>query len=153
MVVSTHIAEGTDEEFHVLLVEDNDDHAELFRRVLARLNQPVSLTRVSDGHEALEYLRERRTEEAPAAPDLVLLDLTLPRIEGHKVLAEIKNDPRLKRLPVVIMSTSNAPIDVRRAYDEHANSYLVKPIDPVLYRNMVEAVVSYWRKWNTAPVD
>ncbi|MCB9708085.1 MAG: response regulator [Myxococcales bacterium] len=153
MLGSTHIAEDTGEEFHVLLVEDNDDHAELFRRVLGRIKQPILLTRVADGHEALEYLRERGVEDAPERPDLVLLDLKLPRIEGHKVLAEIKNDPRLKRLPVVIMSTSNAPIDVRRAYDEHANSYLVKPIDPTVYRNMVEAVVSYWRKWNTAPAD
>lgn len=150
-VSSTEHQNTDDSNFQLLLVEDNDDHAELFRRVLTRLNLPVTLTRASDGAEALDYLRERRDQQESTTPDMILLDLKLPRMDGHSVLAEIKQDPNLQRLPVVILSTSNAPSDVRRAYEAQANSYLVKPVDPIQYRDMVRDLVVYWSTWNESP--
>lgn len=147
---STQHVDTDDGSFHLLLVEDNDDHAELFRRVLSRLNLPVTLTRASDGPEALDYLRQGLDQQDSVIPDMVLLDLKLPRMDGHSVLAEIKQDPNLLRLPVIILSTSNAPSDVRRAYEAHANSYLVKPVDPIEYRDMVRDLILYWSTWNEA---
>jgi len=150
-VGSTQQVDTGEGKFHLLLVEDNDDHAELFRRVLTRLDLPVTLTRAADGPEALDYLRQGQENQEPATPDMVLLDLKLPRMDGHSVLAEIKQDPSLHRLPVIILSTSNAPSDVRRAYEAHANSYLVKPVDPIEYRDMVRDLILYWSTWNETP--
>ncbi len=153
MANGTHTdAEGSG--FHILLVEDNDDHAELFRRMLAYLELPVTLSRASDGSEALVLLRNHDGQDTPPiSPDVVLLDLKLPRMDGHAVLKEIKQDPKLRHMPVIIMSTSNAPSDVRRAYDAYANGYLVKPIDPVEYRTMVRDFVMYWHNWNEPPIQ
>jgi CheY-like chemotaxis protein len=84
-------------------------------------------------------------------PDLILLDLNLPKKDGREVLAEIKNDPELKTIPIVILTTSEAELDITKAYDYNVNSYLVKPLDFEKFSNMIEAFGFYWVVWNKYP--
>jgi CheY-like chemotaxis protein len=96
----------------------------------------------------LEYLRRLGTRADHPDPDVVLLDLKLPRIDGHEVLAEIKQDDLLRHIPVVVMTTSDAEIDRARAYDCYANSYVVKPTDFHQFRQLVDDLSLYWGIWN-----
>ena len=128
----------------VLLVEDNIDEAELTMDSLrdGRIRNRVHW--VEDGEEALAFLhRQGRHADAPR-PDLVLLDLRLPRISGHEVLAEIKQDPDLKRIPVVIMTESDDERDIVRAYDRHANCYITKPVDMDKFIEVVRSIEDFW---------
>jgi len=128
----------------VLLVEDNIDEAELTMDSLrdGRIRNRVHW--VEDGEEALAFLhRQGRHADAPR-PDLVLLDLRLPRISGHEVLAEIKQDPGLKRIPVVIMTESDDERDIVRAYDRHANCYITKPVDMDKFIEVVRSIEDFW---------
>ncbi|MBN2579843.1 MAG: response regulator [Pirellulales bacterium] len=138
----------------ILLVEDNPDHTELIRRNLENHQRTIRLCHVSDGEEALNYLF-RRQGYADAArsprPHLVLLDLRLPKIDGLEVLRQIKTSEELLRIPVVVLSTSNAEPDILRAYRHYANSYLVKPIDPAQFRELISTIYSYWMRWNNCP--
>jgi CheY-like chemotaxis protein len=103
--------------------------------------------RVCDGAEALDYLRSPKKPR----PDVVLLDLNLPKVDGHEVLARIKESPDLCTIPIVVLTTSDAEIDRLRAYREHVNSYLVKPIDFERFRQMVRELSLYWGVWNQPP--
>jgi hypothetical protein len=132
----------------ILLVEDDDDHAALILRTLQRNRIVNVVDRVSDGAEALAYLRQEGQFSDRPLPGIVLLDLKLPKIDGHEVLAVIKQDPDLLRIPVVILTTSAAEADRDRAYYHHANSYLVKPIDFERFREVVNELSLYWGVWN-----
>jgi CheY-like chemotaxis protein len=113
----------------VLLVEDDPGDVLMTREAFAEHKVRNRLSVVSDGDEALAYLRRQgRYAQAPR-PDLVLLDLNLPRRDGRQVLAEIKNDEDLRRIPVVVLTTSQADEDVLRSYSLHANAYVTKPVD------------------------
>ena len=112
-----------------LLVEDDDTHAHLVTRSLAKSRVANRVHRVTDGVEAIEFLKQRGVHANQDRPDVVLLDLKLPKIDGHEVLARIKNDPDLMKIPVVVMTTSDAESDRAKAYQHHANSYVVKPVD------------------------
>lgn len=135
----------------ILLVEDNSDHAELIMRSLDELSMECTIKHVKDGEEALDYLLRRKAyqdaKESPE-PDVVLLDLRLPKIDGLEVLQNIKNDDSLRRIPVVILSTSEAEKDVSRAYDFHANGYLVKPLDFDKFMDLLKDFGNYWLGWN-----
>ena len=131
-----------------LLVEDDEDHAFLVEHFLLQGDPANQVTRVSDGQEALAYLRQQGRYEGAMRPDVVLLDLKLPKVDGHEVLLQIKEDPKLSRIPVVVLTTSGAESDQHRAYRAHANSYLVKPIDSQKFRAMIEMLSRYWRDWN-----
>ncbi|MGE3182224.1 MAG: response regulator [Phycisphaerae bacterium] len=133
---------------HILLVEDDDDHAEIVMRTIAGTQTPSTITRVKEGESALRYLR--RSDEYLDAPraDIILLDLKLPGRSGIEILREIKNDTDLKRLPVVILSTSSAETDRCRAYENHANSYVVKPVNFVRFRQLVADLCMYWGVWS-----
>ena len=135
----------------MLLVEDNPDHAQLALRSLQEHRVSHTVDHVSDGAQALAYLRRQEPYADRPRPDVVLLDLKLPKIDGHEVLATIKQDDSLKSIPVVIVSTSNAQGDMVRAYGLHANSYLVKPLDFEKFRQMFAAVKYYWGLWNENP--
>ncbi len=130
---------------HILLVEDDDDHAELVMRALDDYGCDTSVDRVADGQTALEYLHD---DGAHPRPDVVLLDLHLPRVDGLEVLRRIKDDPGLSALPVVVLSSSSASGDIARAYASHANAYLVKPDDFDALDRMVEDTCSFWLAWN-----
>ena len=133
---------------HFLLVEDDDDHAFLVERNLERERVGNVLDRVRDGAEALAYLRREAPFEDSPRPDVILLDLRLPKLDGHEVLEIIKRDPELTTIPVVVMTTSDAERDRSRAYEQNVNSYLVKPVDFEKFRQMVRDLSLYWGVWN-----
>ena len=140
----------------VLLVEDNPDHEELIRRAFADRGAPVVLRVARHGEEALDYLFRRGEYRDPARsprPRLVLLDLRLPRVDGLDVLAAIKSSAELRGIPAVVLTTSEAEPDVARAYELHANSYLVKPVEFERFEDLVGKVESYWLALNRQPGD
>ena len=136
---------------HFLLVEDDDNHAHLIIRSLERARIRNRVERVADGDLALKFLRRQAPFTDKKRPDVILLDLKLPKIDGHEVLKNIKEDPQLASIPVVIMTTSDAETDLAKAYEYHANSYLVKPIDFDKFRQLVDELSLYWGVWNAPP--
>ena len=128
----------------LLLVEDNPGDVRLTIEALKEGKVINNLTVVKDGQEAIADLRRQGKYANAARPDLVLLDLNLPRKGGLEVLAEIKEDPDLKSIPVVVLTTSQAAQDVRRAYELHANCYIVKPVDLDQFMSVVHAIKSFW---------
>ena len=128
----------------ILLVEDNPGDVQLTREALAETKLLVDLRVVEDGEQAMDFLKRRgRYADAPR-PDLVLLDLNLPRKDGREVLEEIKTDDSLKRIPVVILTTSRAEEDILKSYDLHANCYVTKPIDLEQFLHIVKAIEDFW---------
>ena len=138
----------------ILLVEDDPDHTELVRRALEELAGDTRLVALADGEAALDYLFRRGewlARERSPEPELVLLDLRLPRLDGFSVLHEIKAEPTLRHIPVVILTSSGSDRDVERAYAEHANSYLVKPHDYERLLTLVTRARDYWLVRNRRP--
>jgi len=149
------MAELTGEPLHILLVEDNEDHAELVIRGLRDQQVANTIHHVVDGEKALDYLFNRGAYTDPGKnpqPNLVLLDLRLPRVDGLEVLKTIKTTPELLRIPVVILTSSEAENDIIQSYDYHANSYLVKPLDFRTFTRLMKDLGFYWLGWNTKPV-
>lgn len=139
------------ETFDILLVEDNPGDARLTQEALKEGRMPSRLKVVVDGVEAMTYLRrEGGYGEAPR-PHLVLLDLNLPRKDGRQVLAEMKADPELRRIPVVVLTTSQADQDIMRSYDLHANCYITKPVDLDRFISVVRSIEEYWCSVVTLP--
>jgi CheY-like chemotaxis protein len=134
-----------------LLVEDDDSHVAILRRNLERSRVGNAIDRVADGAAALEFLRREGVYADRMRPDVILLDLKLPKLDGHEVLAAIKSDPNLQDIPVVVLTTSNAELDRVKAYRHHTNSYLVKPIDFEQFCKMVDDLGIYWGVWNRPP--
>ena len=129
---------------NVLVVEDSPADIYLIRTSLSLGKIPKHLSVVTDGEEALEFLtRSGKYNEAPR-PDLILLDLNLPKMDGREVLERIKADPDLKRIPVLVLSTSKSDRDVSSAYEHHANCYLAKSNELDEYLGVVHAIESYW---------
>ena len=128
----------------ILLVEDNPGDARLAQEALkdCKIRNSVRLAR--DGVEAMAYLRGEGEFDGAPLPDLILLDLNLPRMDGREVLAQIKDDPVLKRIPVVILTTSRAEEDVLRSYNLHANCYIAKPIDLQQFLTVVRSIEDFW---------
>jgi two-component system response regulator len=113
----------------VLLVEDDEGDVLMTREALAEGRIVNRLSVAGDGVEALDYLRRGGRHTDAVRPDLILLDLNLPKRDGRQVLSEIKGDPELRRIPVIVLTTSEAEEDVLRSYDLHANAYVTKPVD------------------------
>jgi two-component system, chemotaxis family, response regulator Rcp1 len=135
----------------ILLVEDNPGDVLLTREALDEGQVPNRLWVARDGEEAMALLRHQEPHAATPRPDVILLDLNLPCKDGREVLAEIKADPDLRRIPVLILTTSKAEQDIRHAYDHHANSYLVKPADLEQFLALMEAVEGFWLSRVTLP--
>jgi CheY-like chemotaxis protein len=138
----------------VMLVEDNVDHAELVIRTLEEHRIANRVRHFLDGQTALDYLFRRgefADPEKNPPPHVVLLDLRLPRVDGIDVLKTIKDNDELKVIPVVVLTTSEAEKDVARAYYNHANSYLVKPVGFEEFKNLMDDLGFYWLGWNTHP--
>jgi CheY-like chemotaxis protein len=128
----------------ILLVEDNPGDARLTREALQQSKVRNQLHHARDGEEALAFLRhEGRFADAPA-PDMILLDLNLPRRDGREVLEEIKNDPRLVHIPVVILTSSEAEEDILRSYRLHANCFITKPVDLEQLTKVVQGIEQFW---------
>ena len=128
----------------VLLVEDDPGDVLLVREAFADNKLGNELNVVSDGVEAMRYVRGEGEHAGRAAPDLILLDLNLPRKSGDEVLAEIKADPRLASIPVVVLTTSDAEEDVMRSYRNHANAYITKPVDFDAFRAVVHKIDDFF---------
>ena len=128
----------------ILLVEDSPADVLITREAFAEFKIINTLHVVEDGGEAMAFLKQDGKYASVPRPDLILLDLNLPRKNGREVLAEIKNDPRLKNIPVVVLTTSHSESDVLEAYDQHANCYIVKPVG---FDNFVEAVKTINQFW------
>jgi chemotaxis family two-component system response regulator Rcp1 len=128
----------------ILLVEDNLGDARLAEEALKDCKIHNNLYHVEDGVEALRFLRRQDNYQDVPIPDLILLDLNLPRKDGREVLAEIKEDPELRLVPVVVLTTSEAERDLVKTYDLHANAYVVKPIDLDRFIEVVEAIENFW---------
>jgi two-component system, chemotaxis family, response regulator Rcp1 len=128
----------------ILLVEDNADEAELTMETLREGRVRNRIHWVEDGEEALAFLSRKGPHASAPRPDLVLLDLRLPRMSGQEVLLAIKEHPEWKRIPVVIMTASDDEKDILRAYDHHANCYVTKPIDIDEFMDAVRSIEEFW---------
>ncbi|MCG8038746.1 MAG: response regulator [Candidatus Thiodiazotropha taylori] len=127
----------------ILLIEDDGDHAELAEFYIKEYDANIDVVRISDGAEALQYIGQIRKKILPA-PWIVLLDLKLPKYDGHEILTEFKSDNFLKRIPVIIFSTSNSIKDITKAVTSGCNSYIVKPMEPDSYGLIFPKIISYW---------
>lgn len=138
----------------LLLVEDNPAHAEMVMRSFEKHRVSNLIKHVEDGQAGLDYLFRQgkyQDEEKYPFPHCVLLDLRLPKVDGLEVLRQIKTDDALKRMPVVILTTSAAEKDVAMAYEYHANSYLVKPMGFDKFESLMSEMGYYWFAWNKDP--
>jgi len=137
MHVASKIAE-------ILLVEDNPADVRLTMEAMRESKMSNRVTAVGDGEEALEYLQRRGRYTEAARPDLILLDLNLPRMDGREVLQEIKAIDELRRIPVVVLTTSKAEEDICRTYDLHANCYITKPMDLDRFIEVIQQIEGFW---------
>ena len=128
----------------ILLVEDNPGDVDLAREALETGKVRNTLNVVGDGEAALAFLRRQGQYAGVPRPGLVLLDLNLPRKDGREVLSEIKTDPHLRRIPVVILTSSKAEEDILKTYDLHANCFITKPIDLNQFIKVVQAIETFW---------
>jgi two-component system, chemotaxis family, response regulator Rcp1 len=136
----------TRSDFHILLIEDSRADAKIIERALREGDVSHRLTVIPDGRHALDYLFSVRDESVPTdrEPDLILLDLNLPGMDGCQVLTRIKSDPFLRAIPVVILTTSNREEDIVQTYQAGANTYIPKPAEYPSYRELVATLRNYW---------
>jgi two-component system, chemotaxis family, response regulator Rcp1 len=128
----------------ILLVEDSPSDAALTREALEKGKIANNLNCVDDGVEALEYLYRKGKFANAKRPDLIMLDLNMPRKDGKEVLKEIKNDPSLKTIPVIVLTTSNAEQDILQSYQLSANCYITKPVDFKSFIDVVKSIEQFW---------
>lgn len=136
--------EGNGKPVEILLVEDNPGDVRLTQEALKESKINNNLCIVTDGEEALQYLRKLGPHGKASRPDLVLLDLNLPKKDGREVLREIKTDTDLRRIPVVILTTSKAEEDILKSYESHANCYITKPVDFSQFMQVVKQIENFW---------
>lgn len=135
----------------ILLVEDNPSDVYLTRVALEKASVRSRLHVAEDGETALAFLRREPGFGSAPRPEIVLLDLNLPGQDGRQVLAEIKADEGLRRIPVIVLTTSSADADIVRCYDLHANCYIVKPVDFDRFEEMIRAIERFWLAYVTPP--
>ena len=128
----------------LLLIDDNDDHAELAEYCIREYVEDIIVRRLHDGKEAIEFINDIE-ERRKSSPWLVLLDLKMPKYNGFEVLSRLKSSSLLSKMPVVIFSTSNSPQDIEKALDKKANSYIVKPIKADMYFDTINKILDYWK--------
>jgi len=129
----------------VLVVEDNPNDVAIIKRAMRKSDVKCELYFARDGEEALDFLYGQGEFEDAPRPDLILLDLNLPKINGLEVLAKIKEDDRLKRLPVIVLTISEREEDMVKAYNSGAASYMTKPVDSKDFERLIQTVQEYWR--------
>lgn len=132
------------QQIHILLVDDNEGDILLTREALeeARIINQISIA--YDGMEAIRFLRKQPPFEGCSMPDLILLDINLPKMDGTEVLGIIKNDPELKRIPVIMLTTSSSEKDILASYDNYANCYITKPVDLDRFMDVVRTIEDFW---------
>ena len=133
-----------DDVIQILLVEDNPDDIRLTQEALKEGTIRNELHVVKDGVEAIEFLKRKGKYIAHQTPDIILLDLNLPRKDGREVLAEIKSDENLKLIPVIILTTSDADLDIQKSYKLHANCFITKPVDLDQFIFIIRQIETFW---------
>ncbi len=128
----------------ILLVEDNEGDVEIVERALEDSTLPCRLNVAHNGLEALAFLRREDKHENAARPELMLLDINMPGMDGKQLLEIVKQDMELKLIPALMLTSSSAPNDVRQCYDRYANGYVVKPFDAPVFMKAVQEVVKFW---------
>jgi two-component system, chemotaxis family, response regulator Rcp1 len=136
--------EGRGAIFEVLLVEDSPGDVRLTQEAFRGANAAVKLRVVTDGTEAMAFLRQEGDHVHASRPDLILLDLNLPKMDGREVLAQIKEDMSLKQIPTVILTTSDAGTDIVKSYQLQANCYLCKPVEFGAFESLVKSINDFW---------
>jgi chemotaxis family two-component system response regulator Rcp1 len=134
------------DEIHILLVEDNPGDVRLTVEALRGAKVANELHVVGDGEEAIEFLRQQGRHVDAPRPDIVLLDLNLPRLDGRDVLADIKADPDLAKIPIIVLTSSTAERDIQQSYELHANCYISKPVDFTEFIHAVRSLEGFWLK-------
>ena len=140
----------------VLLIEDNPRDVRLTQRAFAQAELTHDLRVVRDGDEALAYLHREGAYQEPSSaprPHVILLDLNLPRMGGHEVLRQVKQDPRFKHVPIIVLTTSGRPVDIRQAYDNGANAYLLKPVEFARFTEVLGQLGKFWLEMVELPLD
>jgi two-component system, chemotaxis family, response regulator Rcp1 len=130
--------------FKILLAEDDLSQASLTLKVFKESKTPFEITRVPDGEEAVKYLKKKDPYGTAKTPDLILLDVNMPKMNGFEVLETVKNDPQLKEIPILMLTCSNSDFDKNRAYEKKANFYIVKPGDLSEFFDIVKYVEQIW---------
>jgi len=137
----------------ILLVEDNPGDVRLTREAFAEAQITNDLHAVNDGEDALDFLHQRGEHADAPRPNLVLLDLNLPKVDGHDVLEAVKSDDDLRTIPVVVLTSSEAEEDVVKSYEQHTNAYLTKPIDPSEFVDVIRSFERFWLTLVELPPD
>ena len=153
MSAETTIETTTLKPVKILLIEDNPGDIALTKKALTKSKLANNLDVVNDGEEALAFLRKEGKFASAARPDLILLDLNLPKKSGVEVLAAIKSDEDLKRIPIVILTTSKKEEDILRSYNNYANCYITKPVDLTQFQTIVNNIENFWFSIVTLPTN
>jgi CheY-like chemotaxis protein len=132
------------QEIHILLVDDNEGDVLLTREALAEAKIVNRISVAYDGVQALRFLKKEPPFMEQESPDLILLDINLPRMDGTEVLGIIKSDPELKRIPVIMLTTSSSEKDILTSYDNYANCYITKPVDLERFMDVVRTIEDFW---------
>lgn len=142
--MSEHPTRNLRDPVEIFYVEDNPGDIRLTAEAFKSTERETEICPVTNGDDAIERLAKRAADDDASLPDVVLLDLNLPGKDGHAVLKAIRSDPRLEHLPVIILSSSTAPEDIHRSYQENANAYLTKPSDPDDFEDLVDSIEVFW---------
>ncbi len=129
---------------HILLIEDNEGDIVLITEAFEEGKITNSISVVKDGWEAIQYLEQNEGYEDVKKPDLVLLDINLPKINGHEVLKHIKSSEKLKQIPVVMLTTSSDEVDIKKSYDNFVNCYITKPVEVESFINAISTIEDFW---------
>ena len=132
------------EDLEILLVEDNEGDIRLTIEAFKEAKIRNHIRVVRDGEEALAYLKKEASYADVQTPDIILLDINLPKIDGKEVLHELKNDPIFKSIPIIMLTTSSSESDVQESYLNHANSYVIKPVDLSKFMEVIRSIEEYW---------
>lgn len=132
------------EDLEILLVEDNEGDIRLTIEAFKEAKIRNHIRVVRDGEEALTYLKKEAAYADVQTPDIILLDINLPKVDGKEVLHELKNDPMLKSIPIIMLTTSSSESDVQESYLNHANSYVIKPVDLDKFMEVIRSIEEYW---------
>ncbi|PZD71207.1 Response regulator rcp1 [Acaryochloris thomasi RCC1774] len=136
----------------LLVVEDSNEDFEAFRRIVNEVGtMDLSIVRCHDGDDALEHLQQRQAVPQPPLPDVIVLDLNLPGTDGREVIAEVKQNDKLKTIPIVVLTTSSNPKDVEACYRFGANSYMLKSMDIRLFKASIQQFLDFWFKATVLP--
>jgi len=130
--------------FEILIVDDNPDDVELTRNAFKQSKLKVNLHTAEDGEEAVDFLHQKGAFAQAPQPDLIFLDLNMPRKNGYEVLAEVKQDDKLKSIPIVVMTTSDAQTDIIKSYNLGCNCYATKPVDFKTFCNVIRQIEEFW---------